>query len=534
MAHYIGKFNSESDLRNALDNGSLLKPYVAYIGDDVSGHLDYNSLSPMTPGRVSPTAVTLESTYSDYTYLTIENSQDKYNEIVSNSSWMVPQDGASWGDRSVAIYVYDNPVDDRSGELVVNFYADDSRETLINSVTVSVSQPGRNEFLLSFDEDAYTEQYNTGDYVSGSTTVYILNNPYQYWVYDNSETAQRITGTTSDTSFITEWNENSTGIQKNITVQVGFTNDPDFIDIADWKYVYISLSANPNMSAVDPTNGYVGPEGGESYFTVYVREDADSFEIEPITSSVASAYTFNILSGTSTEYLTVTVPATQDYQNWSTGYFTCTFYKNSQVVVSQELFINQPPKGPTVTVVGTFITTSDNETLNVPNGDGFEYGVAILDNSDQVDVSNGTYTFANAGTHTLTYSRNSSDTYLQGWFMNSDVVSVDGSCDHGSWGCHNNQYYQQTTSMVFAGNQSLTGATFDSNFDKIGSSCFSGCTSLVSISIANPDGVNMGDAYPFDTITANAGTLHIPSGSTSNFTDVINALGQNWTVVDDL
>lgn len=194
------------------------------------------------------------------------------------------------------------------------------------------------------------------------------------------------------------------------------------------------------------------------------------------------------------------------------------------------------PSGPTVTVVGTFITTSNGETVNVPSYDGGNWSYAYIDGDESNILTMGdtSYTFATAGTHTITYVRESDDTYLQDWFNNSDAVSVDAS-GNATWGCHGNDYYQSTTSMAFANNTQLTGATFDANCDRIGSSCFSGCMSLVYLAFNNPSGVSLnGEVHPFDTITANQGELHIPSGSQSAYADLITALGSNWSVQDDL
>lgn len=47
MKKYFGKFNSETDIQNAINNGELTKPYVAMVRDMVFGkyELDYNSKS---------------------------------------------------------------------------------------------------------------------------------------------------------------------------------------------------------------------------------------------------------------------------------------------------------------------------------------------------------------------------------------------------------------------------------------------------------------------------------------------------------
>lgn len=194
------------------------------------------------------------------------------------------------------------------------------------------------------------------------------------------------------------------------------------------------------------------------------------------------------------------------------------------------------PSGPAVTVVGTFITTTDGERVDVPSYDGGNWSYAYIDGDESniLTMYDRTYTFATAGEHTITYVRESDDTYLQDWFNATDAVSVDAS-GSTTWGCHGNDYYQSTTSMVFADNTQLTGATFDENCDRIGSSCFSGCTALVYLAFNNPSGVSLnGEVYPFDTITANQGVLHIPSGSQSAYADLITALGNNWSVQDDL
>lgn len=195
-----------------------------------------------------------------------------------------------------------------------------------------------------------------------------------------------------------------------------------------------------------------------------------------------------------------------------------------------------PEPGPTVTVVGTFITTSNGETVNVPSYDGGDWSYAYIDGDESniLPMGDTSYTFATAGEHTITYVRESDDTYLQNWFNNTDAVRVDAS-GNAAWGCHGNDYYQSSTSMAFADNTHLTGATFDENCDRIGSSCFSGCTALVYLAFNNPSGVSLnGEVYPFDTITANQGVLHIPSGSQSAYADLITALGNNWSVQDDL
>lgn len=186
-----------------------------------------------------------------------------------------------------------------------------------------------------------------------------------------------------------------------------------------------------------------------------------------------------------------------------------------------------------------FITTQANQTVAVPNGGGFndnEYcgvfynGVNILN-----DVSGGYYTFAEAGEHTLVYVRSvDGDFDLQGWLQSPDMISCSIASDNNqAWGFHGNE-----NGYTFSGCTSLTGVTFDENCYLIGNNgvatantTFVGCTALTSItcySAVSPAN-NTGD---FETITSNTGTLHIPSGA--DYSTWATALGNNWTVVDDL
>ena len=194
------------------------------------------------------------------------------------------------------------------------------------------------------------------------------------------------------------------------------------------------------------------------------------------------------------------------------------------------------PTGDSVTFVGTFVTAKGDLDRNVPSYDGGNWSVAYIDDDPTNVLPQGVSicNFETAGEHTITYVRYSEDLYMQDWFNNSDVVSVEAS-GTTAWGCHGNEYYQQDTSEVLSGNTQLTGVTFDENCGRIGSSCFSGCTSLVYLAFNNPNGVSFkGDTYPFDTITSNTGELHIPSGKTSEYSNIITALGQNWSTYDDL
>ena len=134
------------------------------------------------------------------------------------------------------------------------------------------------------------------------------------------------------------------------------------------------------------------------------------------------------------------------------------------------------------------------------------------------------YTFGTAGTHTITYVRESSDTYLQGWLQNSDMVACELSCTT-EWGMHNTY-----NGYTFSGCTALTSVTLDEHCVRVGETAFDGCTALTLINCHN---TNQPTTYgAFNTITSNTGELHIPVDA--NYTTFATDLGNNWTVVDDL
>lgn len=226
-----------------------------------------------------------------------------------------------------------------------------------------------------------------------------------------------------------------------------------------------------------------------------------------------------------------------------------TFEADSRDAVNFSMWENALPSGweilpepqtlNSLSATTVFITTQANQTVAVPNGAGFddnEYcgvfynGVNILN-----DVSGGYYTFAEAGEHTLVYVRSvDGDFDLQGWLQSPDMISCSIASDNNqTWGFHGNE-----NGYTFSGCTSLTGVTFDENCYLIGNyggatanTTFVGCTALTSItcySAVSPVN-NTGD---FETITSNTGTLHIPSGA--DYSTWATALGNNWTVQDDL
>lgn len=83
---------------------------------------------------------------------------------------------------------------------------------------------------------------------------------------------------------------------------------------------------------------------------------------------------------------------------------------------------------------------------------------------------------------------------------------------------------------TFKNCSSLTAVTFGDYTTTIGAGMFSvGCTSLVSITCKSETAPSLG-GNDFDSITANTGTLHIPYGCTSAYASWASALGANWTI----
>lgn len=328
------------------------------------------------------------------------------------------------------------------------------------------------------------------------------------------------------------------GVFNGVTANTGTLYVPRDSDYSGWLIELgenwsVSYLPGPSKATLSQTSQ--AWQGASGEITVVIGNDADSWELSSSTAFFpAYEYAHSVTGNTNATVYVQTDVNQGAYQQWHSIYVT--FYLNGNVVSTSTLEMVQQPQPQSVHIIETFNVTSTTATYLVPEGDGMDghIGQALLDGAQWINVVTGQYQFDTTGTHTLEYIRESSDTYLQGWLQNSDAVSIYAS-GTTTWGCHGNQYYGQNTSMVFSNNIHLTSIEFDANMDRIGSSCFSGDTSLVEIKFRNPNGVSFeGTAYPFDTITANIGTLHIPSGTTSAYSDIITALGTNWTVVDDL
>ncbi len=197
-----------------------------------------------------------------------------------------------------------------------------------------------------------------------------------------------------------------------------------------------------------------------------------------------------------------------------------------------ELVATQEVASEEVCFECSFVTTNDNETKNVASGGGMlEFNSAYLDGGANIanDIQydgNGhfTYTFASAGTHVITLTREN-DPYLQEWLNNTDMYSFSGHSTTLGWGFH---------SDVFSGSTNLTSMTLDEHCDQYGPDSFNGLSNLILINMYRlNDSAYSGGSFPYE-ITDHPGTLHIPSGTTGDYQNVITGLGNNWTVVDDL
>lgn len=198
-------------------------------------------------------------------------------------------------------------------------------------------------------------------------------------------------------------------------------------------------------------------------------------------------------------------------------------------------------------VIEHYNVATDGETKQVNHPmDGFGGysqfvvydGTYCVETTYDENTGNHYYTFPQSGDHTLGYLRVSNDLKMQGWCQNTDAVEVEcighnveySYSPVGGYGFHGDG-----NGYTFSGCTALTEITFDEYMLDIGggdgvNNTFDGCTSLTTISCYNPNEPAINGS--FNTITANTGTLHIPSGA--SYPSWETALGSNWTVVDDL
>lgn len=79
MAEYIGKYSTSGDVQTAVDNGDLLKPYVALVGDEI----DWNSKSETDWSTIPLTFEILSNGKIEMYTNTITNPEYKLN----NGEW---------------------------------------------------------------------------------------------------------------------------------------------------------------------------------------------------------------------------------------------------------------------------------------------------------------------------------------------------------------------------------------------------------------------------------------------------------------
>lgn len=155
---YINSFNTEADVQSAIDNGTLTKPYVAYVEDDQG--IDWNSLEPHITGI----------TFSAVTWVTdIPSSGGTATSgNCSFNVYGVYADGSTEDVTSLASI---------SGSLYVPSTTAETREK-VGTLTLTASYSG---FTDSDTVDVYQEEYvePVADY-DGLTFV-IVSGGSIYW-----------------------------------------------------------------------------------------------------------------------------------------------------------------------------------------------------------------------------------------------------------------------------------------------------------------------------------------------------------------
>lgn len=485
-------------------------------------------------GYVDTTGITIDNAWGSEAYFTVYG-EDLYWEM-SGDPWIEFNWGSEGeGTQNKAIRVGQNPAGDRTGKFTVYFYTDWEKQELKNTFEVEVSQAGQGNTVPSFSPDYYVELITASTYTGGSVTVYILNNEENqfYW------TVNAISGTPSDTQFTYEYSEN-TGYQPQSTaIFMMLYRDANYSQWAGSKVVYLVVPGNPDASNLElANNDWFDSTGGSNTVSVNYRSNAVSANL-----SINSEYDFitfangetTATSDTSNTAFTINIaynPSDVAGSNRNGSVNAEFFDENGNSLGTDYVIVVQWGPKYEVKVVETFVTASDNETVNCPTGIGFDGhahgGKAMLEDGTWVEVSGGTYTFASAGTHTLTYLRESSDMFLQNWLQNSDCVSIFAT-GTAEWGFHNSDSAPNVCYVLY-NNPNLTAVTFDSNFSRIGGNNFSGCTALTEIHIMNPTGVTL-DNSSFASVPS-TGVLYVPKGCDSNpsYIDLAGYLGESWTI----
>ena len=634
-ASYFGKFDSQELAQQALDQGQLLKPFVAMWGNQ----LHYDDLDEVSGGTISPNEITgvtssqtfetvyvyagslywqavssenwvgfngSSSGYSDgsfsldinenhgteernaqvrvsfyydsqHEYLrnvqTVAISQQAYepptsatvtlssSELDSNNQWaylmVSDSNGLYWtatppawinggesvnseGDNAWWFEVPENATQDRSGTFVVDFYSDAAHENYLFSEEAEISQQGRGEYAPSFNAEFYLNTINVG-YQSGTTNVYIIDNPG--YAFKAEVDGYESTGTSATTSVQLSYNENGGYQSTSKTIGVTFYSDDQFQQEIETKYLTINMEGNPDALYVeweDGDNSFPSAGGSRNFYMYFDNTAATKYSF----SVDSGSGHFNSQAGptaftATTADVTTGVTFYADANTGTTGIWGSILVQaldvSDQTIAIYSLGFYVQEVQPIVSAVCTFVTAQDNEQKNVPAYDGGNWMNAYIDNdpSNVLPTNEGTYTFGSAGTHTVTYLRESSDTTLQNWLTNSDMVSCQITCD-SDWGMHSNDYFNFSTSQVLYNNPYLTGVTLGAGMTRIGSDNFKSCYALSAITFLGTTAPSFaGDpTIPFTTLSGTTGTVTIPAGATSSdFSQIMDNLGSGWTLV---
>ena len=535
-------------------NGSFI---VRFYYDDNHEHLRNEvtvtieqeaAEAPSTGATVTLQQDTIGS-WDGWYYLTVSGASDPYLYWTINPpDWVNNGESVEMeGDNSWWFQVGANPLQEREGIINVDFYNDSERTEWLYNVEVTLTQEGDGGYAPSFNSETYIGKQTVAS-GSGSTEVYILDNPGYAWeiqvdnFYDSAAS--------SSTAVTIDYEETTEHDTADKTVTVNFYEDDTLQILVDTKTLTLTQEGNPDMLYAWWQDGGNFPSAGgnDTFFVGFNNPDVTEYAF----SLTNGGGHFNSAAGQTAFTASTSSIATTGVTFFAEANTGSTFYGDvyieaydgsGQTLGNYSLSFSIEEPQPEVIAVCTFVTTSDNETQNVPSYDGGNWMNAYIDGdpSNVLQMNTTQYEFGTAGTHTITYVRETSDLELQGWFKNNDMVSVEFSCPkpsewqpQGGWGFHGNE-----NGYTFSGCTRLTGVTLDEYCVLLGKSggtgntTFIGCTSLVSIT-CNGSTAPVNDAGAFDTITGNTGTLHIPSGATSEYASLATDLGNNWTVVDDL
>lgn len=523
--------NSETSIRN----GSFGVKFFydsdrEYLKNEITVTIEQEAAeAPTTGATVTLSNSTLDSNQS-WQYLQVSEASDLY-WVANPPEWINGGEPYySSGDNAWWFEVESNPLQEREGTFVVSFFSDGNYQTWLYDKEVSLTQDGQNSYAPSFNADFYVGKMNAAS-GSGTTEVYILDNPGYSWQIQVGDFSDM--GPSSTTATTIEYEANESYDASDRDVAVSFYTDDTYQSLVDTKYLAIHQDGNPDaLNAYWESSSEFPSQGGsQNFFVQFSNPDVAQYAFSLTNggghfNSAAGATAFTASSASIATGVTFYAGANTGTSTFYGGVYVEAYDGSGQTLGNYTLEFSVAEVQPEVIAECTFITTSDNQTVNVPSYNGGDWNNAYIDGdpTDVLPMSESTYTFPSAGTHTITYVRESSDTYLQGWLQNNDMVECSLSCST-EWGMHdsNNGY-------TFSGCTSLTAVTLDEHCVRVGETAFDGCTALVLINCENP---NQPTTYgTFNTITSNTGTLHIPSGA--DYTTFATDLGNNWTVVDDL